>query len=518
MSPTATTPGAASGGAPDALVPPSGSPAPTHEPASPVRGSWRTDASILAVVAIAIRLPAYLASAHLGFDDAVYGASAVAMRRGGLPFRDVFSSQGPLHLPLVWAGDLIGGRTASSPRLTAVLAGAVATVAVYVAARRLASRAGALLAGILVALSGCVLWTTGPITADGPAIALAATAVALSVRYRDRPSRGLALAVGAVLGAALSVKAPLVLLSTIPVAGFLLSARRVRDLSAAACSALAVGLASTLPWGFGRVWDQSVAYQIDSDRNGSMRDNAEKILSTLWDRDPLLLAVAAVAVAYAVARRSVARRGAKPGTGLVAPIPAAGTRWSSPLPRVRDAHLIWAWLLALLLFLVIEPAMWRNHIAHLVAPLALLATLRPPPMRLVAVAAVVALPFQLARLDGVLHPDPYRGDEAAAVDALRALPGGAWAISDDPGFVWRAGRDTPFDLVDTSVKRVQQGRITTKSVVDAASDPRVCAVLVWSDRRFGALEGLASGLAAGGYSETLRFDEDRALYERSPCN
>ena len=47
---------------------------------------------------------------HLTFDDGVYGASAVAMRAGGQPFRDVFSSQGPLFLPA-----RLGRRPARAP-------------------------------------------------------------------------------------------------------------------------------------------------------------------------------------------------------------------------------------------------------------------------------------------------------------------------------------------------------------------------------------------------------------------
>ncbi len=302
---------------------------------------WRVDASALVAVALVARIPAYFAPAHIGFDDAVYGASAVAMREGGLPFRDVFSSQGPLHLPVVFVGDILGGRTDASPRLAAVLAGAFASVAVYAIARRLTTRGGALTAGLLVALSGSVLWTTGPITADGPAIALSATAVALALRYRDSPGAGRAVAAGVVLGAALSVKAPLVLAASIPVGGFLLAGRRPRDVAAAVVGAVSVGLAATLPWGFGRVWDQSVAYQIDSDRNASIRDNAEKILSTLWERDPFLLAVAVLAVVSVAAARLRATSHAPPGGPTSAPTEmsadAPGCAPRRRRPRARDS-------------------------------------------------------------------------------------------------------------------------------------------------------------------------------------
>ena len=72
---------------------------------------------------------------HLTFDDGVYGASAVAMRAGGKPFGDVFSSQGPLLLPL-----RVGRRPRRLPdlertRVISIVAG------VLLVARRLRGRA-----------------------------------------------------------------------------------------------------------------------------------------------------------------------------------------------------------------------------------------------------------------------------------------------------------------------------------------------------------------------------------------
>ena len=69
---------------------------------------WRLDATVLGIVALLLRLPGYFAAKSLVFDDAVFAASAFAMRAGEAPFRTVFSSQGPLFLPLIWLGDLVG--------------------------------------------------------------------------------------------------------------------------------------------------------------------------------------------------------------------------------------------------------------------------------------------------------------------------------------------------------------------------------------------------------------------------
>lgn len=470
---------------------------------SPARDRRLLDAGILALAALAARLPAYLCSRHLVFDDAVYGASAIAMRSGGRPFVDVFSSQGPLHLPLIWVFDLLAGRTSSAPRTASLLGGVAATVLTYLIGRRITDRGPAVVAAAVVALSGSVLWTTGPITADGPALAIALGAVLLAMQHRDRPSTAHALLVGAVLGVALSVKAPLVLLASIPVAGLMLAARRPRDLVVAAAGAGAVGLAASLPWGLGRVWDQSVGYQLDSERNASFLTNIGKIFSTLYDRDLALLVLVVVALVAVVAdRREAAPSGEGPTVDLLAP------------------RLIAAWLAALFLFLTVEPALWRNHLAHLVAPAALLGAygLRSRRMLLVAIGAlVVTAPFHLASNHDILLPAGYSQPAAAAVGAIRALPAGARAISDDPGLVWRAGRETPPDLVDTSIKRIQQGRITSADVARQAADRRVCAVLVWSRSHFGSFPDLAARLDDEGYELRARYRGDRALYVRRSC-
>src|SRR6476661_1629120 len=124
------------------------------------------DSLIVGVVALLVRLPGYFAPQPFGFDDGQFAMSVIAMRAGGLPFREVFSSQGPLFLPMAWLGDLLTGRTIDSPRTIAVLSGVALTIAVYCAGRELTTRAGALLAAVLVAASGSVLWTTGPLTSD----------------------------------------------------------------------------------------------------------------------------------------------------------------------------------------------------------------------------------------------------------------------------------------------------------------------------------------------------------------
>jgi hypothetical protein len=81
------------------------------------RASWRWDALFLGVLTVLLRIPAFFAPRHLTFDDGQYGAVVLGLRAGDLPFRDLFSSQGPLYYPLLGIADLVGLRTLNGPRL-----------------------------------------------------------------------------------------------------------------------------------------------------------------------------------------------------------------------------------------------------------------------------------------------------------------------------------------------------------------------------------------------------------------
>ena len=104
------------------------------------RRAWWVDAAVLAAIAVLLRIPAFVASRHLTYDDGFFGLSAIEMRDGVVPFRDLFSPQGPLHLPLLYLADLVGLRTANAPRVLPLVAGAAVTVVTYAAGRRITSR------------------------------------------------------------------------------------------------------------------------------------------------------------------------------------------------------------------------------------------------------------------------------------------------------------------------------------------------------------------------------------------
>ena len=217
---------------------------------------WRGDAALLAIVAILIRLPAFFASRSLVFDDGVFGVvGAGDARTASCPFRDIFSSQGPLFLPL-----RLGRRPRRLPH-DGRAAGAHAsppaccsTIAVYSCARRITTRgqrAARRRAGHhqrIGALGHRPGQRRRPV-----ARAVGARRSRSRSRYRDDPRLRTAVWVGLAAGAAVSIKAlsvPAVVIAGLIV---LLSHRRDcdgrRDAAVAAGIAVAVYLVAALPLG-----------------------------------------------------------------------------------------------------------------------------------------------------------------------------------------------------------------------------------------------------------------------------
>ncbi|MFV0317621.1 MAG: ArnT family glycosyltransferase [Microthrixaceae bacterium] len=535
-------------------------------PPPATRGHLAFDLVGIGLLALLVRVPAFLAPKGLTFDDGVFSLSALAMRDGGVPFAEVFSSQGPLFLPLVWAGDLLGLRTINSPRVLAVASGIAAAMLTYLVARRLRDRTAGLLAGALVATSGALTWVTGPLAADGPALAFAVATVLFALWFRDAPSTRNAVLVGLGTGAVLSTKsleAPVLVVVGLVMAAPLLSGLRRREIDRGALarilvavgSSVVVFLAVSLPFGMAEVWDQSVRYRTDAADQRDIAATAVKLLSTVWDRDLALVFFAAVCVLWALyARLAGSSTGVDPngvdpnGVDSNGGDPNGGstvtgatrsevdressestrdTRWWSRSAWSADgtdwvpsdALLVSSWLACTVVWLVVVVSpLWRPHVAAVTIPLALVIAYWRPPARVCAVAAVVAVPLVVIQLDGLLSPGRYSGLNGELVAQLEQLPDGAWVISDEPGVVWRAGRRTTDDLVDSSMLRRAQGRYSAQSLLDAAQDPRVCAFVATSDERFGAFDELPAALEDLGYEPLTVTGVDSVLFVRSDCS
>jgi Dolichyl-phosphate-mannose-protein mannosyltransferase len=469
-------------------------PEPRTGRASP-RNSWWLDAAMLGVFSVLIRLPALLSPRELTYDDAVYGATAMAMRQGFLPYYDLFSTQGPLFLPLVFMFDLLGFRTLNGPRLLAVASGVVITLAVYSIVRRTSGRTAAIVAAAVVTISGTVLRTTGGLNADGPSTALAVTAVALALRYCDAPSLRRAGSVGAIAGGALAIKV-LVVPVLFPLAVLLLWRRRIREAALAAATTVAVPLLLALPWGPFQVWRQSIWFHQSVPRERGVEFNWEALQATLWFRDRLVLGFAGLSLLVLLV--AIARRFASVAAARTVPGAA---------PRHVLAIAFGGWAALTFAVLMLEPWQFSNHMVHLVVPLALLAALWPPPVLAVAAVTFLILPGQYDLVRPLVYSEPYGEQRAAALEALQDLPEDAWVVSDSPELVWRSGHVLPPRLIDPSYKSITAGEFTIDTVRDGVDDPRVCAALIWKTKFGYYLKGLRQALEQEGFETVQRFGE-----------
>lgn len=425
-------------------------------------------------MAIGLRLPTALSRAPLGFDDGVYLASAGALRAGGLPFVDVYSSQGPAFLPLLWLADLLGFRTSVSPRLLPVVAGVALTILVHRLALQATDRAGAAIAALLVATSGCLLYSTTRIESDGVAMAFAAGAVLVASRSGVR--RDVLAAV--LLGVAVSVKSLLVAPAGLAVLWLIGRRRGWRPAVVVGVGAAGVLVLLALPWGLRAVWDQSILLHLQAAEGLDLSANRELVYRVLRHRDGLLVGIAAATVVWSIVRSAAGQRRGQAEGG-------------SP----GDLHMaMWIWMLGSVAFLVLHQPLFLQHLAIVVPPAALLVAVHRPPVVVVAAVAVLLLPShaegaQWRRTLAV--PDV---DERRAVDLLRRIePRSGMVISDAPELAWFAGRTSPGWVVDVSFVRIEAGQLTSYDVVAAAHEPGVCAVLIWS-QRLGYLPGLRTDL------------------------
>jgi hypothetical protein len=188
--------------------------------------------------------------------------------------------------------------------------------------------------------------------------------------------------------------------------------------------------------------------------------------------------------------------------------------------RPSTGLLLWSWLAGTVFVLLTEHPLWRPHVSFLVPAIVLLAVRRPLPWVALVVAALVVVPYHVVHLRDVLLPDPPPATERAVVAELRRLPDGAQAISDQPGLVWRAGRQTPPNAVDASALRIESPRddirVTGASLAAEAARPEVCAVAVWSNR-YAGLEDLPERLEDAGYRVAATYGGPRVLYEKVTC-
>jgi hypothetical protein len=461
----------------------------------------------LAIYSIAARVPLILSHVQLEYGDGVYGASAIALRDGALPFREVFSSQGPIFLPLVRAFDELGFQALWAPRLASAVAGIVLVVATFALTRRAATIAGATAAAALVAFSPIVLDVSTQLQSDAIAVAFATIAVWLAAGIRkDEPEWWRIVMIGLASGCALGVKGPLVG-PPIAVALWLILRRRgsVSALGAGVV-AVCVPLLASLPWGIGNVWTQAVVMRLRAAHPDPVQ-NLRDLFYQYRTNDAVLLVCFVLAVALFVYRMTREQS----GIGSVKAV------MRLPNGDVIIAVVIWL-ILQGLTMLAYSPLL-NQHSIYLLIPMAVLVgvgvSALERPWIWVVPLALLAAGWQVTQSDAFRSIEP-NGAEVAAMEDLHSIrPLGAKVISDEPGLTWWAGRVTPGLLVDTSPVRIDTGSLTLQGVTDTAAKQDVCAILVWTGY-FDQLGDLAQALPD--YERVRDYGIGRYLLLRRSCS
>ena len=483
---------------------------------------------LVGLAALALRLH-HLHRYVIRSDEGVYLESLMLMERGYLPFRDFFSSQGPLFLPILFPFSLLGG--VLGPRLGVALFAILGLLAVAALGRRLGGGIGAIVALLLAALSPNLLYVSRLTLAEAPSAGLAAVAVWISTRA---PSRIWLCVAAMLLAVALLIK-PLAAPAGFAMLALAIDARAPQrqwralgiDLGLMLAAAALVVLLASVPFGIAAVRDQFIDFHIEVTRVEQRGravggwDNVAVALPELLDEGAGLYLMAAAGLLVAL----ISRRALALGVTL--------------------------WLLGTIAMLWVYVPFYDRFLIFLFPPLALLAAtgcaslrlsnrwaslLGPTPAILPAeapggfswrrvlmafvlvagLAYLVSLPRVVAQ-DLIVARSPWEplrlAEYQAAVDLAAMTAPDEYVVTDNHSIAFMAGRIVPPSLVDLSEARVTIGSIEADEVLQALDEYQVNVVVWWSDDRFGKLGGFERPFRRV-FDQAREYDGERSLFVR----
>jgi hypothetical protein len=443
------------------------------------------------------------------FDEGVRMEQLLLMEHGYRPYREIFASQGPLLLDLLYPLYQVFGGTLGAARLGVGLLSLVGLLGAWWAGRALGRPAGLGAAALLV-VSPAYLEGSRLALAEVPSLAPCLWAVGCGLRWQRGRAAGWLYGAAALAVLGVLVK-PMALPVGVPIAlsAALRRPPRTRPLVVAGLLGLALVALVLLALGPARVFEVLGGYRLGAQRPAGLSAGQNwsliaKIVGAGERNGFLALAAAGL------------------GLGLL--------HW----PRATLA--LAAWPLAQLALFLVYTDLADKHVVYLVPPLALLGGLTfaaparsmgglsasglrsapaagsvrriisgPLPTALVALAAVGIYAANLTPLwradRDLLHDDAERAhrdyagtEEQAALMAALTLPTD-FVLTDNPIAAFQARRLVPPWLVDTSGTRVDAGSLTSDTVIREAGryEPKV---IVTSRRRLGKLEGFNRWLAS----------------------
>jgi 4-amino-4-deoxy-L-arabinose transferase-like glycosyltransferase len=458
---------------------------------------------ILGLVGIAIAMRLYGLGWPFDFDDydeGVYWQTLRAMHAGFRLYDQIFYSQPPLFLISIYPFYSIFGQSIMAARAGIVALSLLGLLGAYMMGNALASRAGALAAVTLAVFMPLYLAQSQTLQAEGPATAFLFLSVGAALMWWERSLEkklGAVLAVlcGAALAFGILTKllnvtafAPILMLigwriwasrrgsggNTLPILAQVILGLIVAIITALIAFVPFMGSANALI-------DQVVKFHLAAE---NWHSNNLRILARFLVSNGALTIAAMSGAVLALVRRD----------------------W-----RVIPLA---AWLTATIALLVLHAPLFPRHVIVLIPPLIAITVLGfgdLPPLAqireimnkrmswkqisallmgsLVCAATAQAVPPLYAyyhSLSERVESDGVRQTAQIAADLARVTTPNQWIITDGQFLVALTDRNTPPSLVDTSFGRIQSGYLTTHQLIEAASDPRVQAVL-FATRRLASL-------------------------------
>lgn len=412
------------------------------------------------------------------FDEGIRAEQLLLMSHGFRPYRDIYASQGPLLLDIMYPLASVLGGTLGGARLAVGLISLVGILGAYWSAREAAGPFAGLLAAVILVANPLYLEGSRLALAEVPSLAPALLALPAGLRYQRVGSRRWLVLAALLLSIAVLIK-PMVIGATVPVAAAVLLRPRARPADMALFVAVGLGFAALviLMLGPADVYQQIVDYRVSS-RASSGWDPAKNLEE--------------VVLAPARSRPALANMGA---LGALA-----------ALVLGRRGVPISLWLLASYAVLFLYTPLHPKHQVYLVPPLALagsvglvallrlrsgalvrLGGLVGALLMTVQIAALLSLaPAALARgvalVDDEVDADLHVYDREVAATLRAAVPEQGFALSDHPFLAYLAGRMVPPEMVDPSKGRFRAGVLTSELAIESAERRDVVAVLFWADR------------------------------------
>jgi 4-amino-4-deoxy-L-arabinose transferase-like glycosyltransferase len=453
---------------------------------------------VLGIVSIAVAMRVYGLNGLFvpGIDEGVYWQTLRSMHAGFGLYDQIFYSQPPLYVLSVYPFYALFGQSIAAARAGIAALSLLGLLGAYMMGKALGGRVGALVAMLLLVLTPMYLRQSQILQAEGPATAFLLLSVGAALLWWKRPVGKTAVILAIVCGATLSIGILSKLLNVtaaVPILMLILwrvwtfwqessydRSTVLMSILAGFIAALAVGLIALMPFlpSLGALLDQVVNYHLAAKKVWST-DNFMELRRSFTTNGFLTVAAISGAV-FALLRRD------------------------------RRIIPLLAWLVATISLLAMHAPLWSRHTIVLIPPLiaitvlglndlasmeraretlrarmssAYLSVLLPGLVVFAAVVAGIFGTYRYYQRSSILFESSAVRDVAAmAADLQRATTPDQWIITDEQFVAALANRDTPPSLVDTSRIRTTTGYLTTQKLIEAASDPRVHAVLFASDR------------------------------------